>query len=149
MRNSDSPYKFYDNVPRTWSTLLTSIWSKPVLFQTYWEFGNFSTHSWIRFRPSSLSPFKSGYSGSDSLLGISSLRPPAKITSIPSPNGYSMSCKAVAETRKILWTRVELAILGKTFNVTVTSNCVNAKAFSLRNNFLILHRKKKTKNKRK
>ena len=85
--------------PITWSTFSTSIWSNPVLFHTYCEFGCLFTHSWIRFLPSSLSPEKE-CSGSVSLLGINSLLPPAKITSMPSPYGYSRSCKAVTEKGK-------------------------------------------------
>lgn len=85
--------------PITWSTFSSSIWSKLVLFHTYSELGYLATNSWSRFLPSSLSPVFE-YSGSVSLLGINFRRPPAKITSMPSPYGNSTSCKAVTRRKK-------------------------------------------------
>jgi len=72
-------------IPNTWSTFSASIFSNSVLFQTYFEFWYLSTHSLIRSLPSNLLPFLSGYSGSVWFCVMSSLRPPAKTTSIPSP----------------------------------------------------------------
>ena len=94
------------DIPITWSTFSTSISSNCFLFHTYCEFGCLSSHSCIRSLPSSLFPFLSGYSGSVWFRCMSSLRPPAKITSIPSPYEYSASCKAVDGqeiSRQLLW----------------------------------------------
>lgn len=82
------------NIPITWSTFFSSILSNWFLFHTYWEFECLSSHSCIRSLPSSLLPFLSGYSGSVWFRCMRPLRPPANMTSIPSPCVYSVSCKA-------------------------------------------------------
>ena len=97
-------------IPITWSTLFTSIRSNWFLFHTYCEFGCLQTHSRIRSLPSSLLPFLSGYSGSVWFRCMRFLRPPAKMTSIPLPCGYSASCKAES-TLKVVYVHSTFIIL--------------------------------------
>ena len=84
------------NRPRNWLFDLGLRLEKASRFQTYLRSVPWTVHSSIKFLPSVLVPFLSGYSGSSLLIGKNCARPPPRITSIPSPKSNSTSCRAIS-----------------------------------------------------